>query len=212
MRRKRYFLPLCFIVITLFLLQACNLAVSSPGGLSPAILSQTPGIPSDTPQPLASPTETLTFTPTASPMPTLTLTLFFAPTATTTRQWSACPGIVINQTDTDAGDMLHILRCEDGFEYDLGPIAKGTYAVGPNDKFLIYVTFSGDVYGARIGDTHMLTLFDLKREHIFTVFNMGTEPDMLITFSDGALNYKLVLIERSYDQKRMYELPIHLTN
>jgi hypothetical protein len=108
--------------------------------------------------------------------------------------------------------MLHILRCEDGVEYDLGPLAKGGYAVGPNDKFLVYVTLDGIVYGSRIGEQRLLPLFNLRREHIFTVLNIGSEPDFVISFSDGDPSYKLVLVERNYDQKRMYELPREFTH
>jgi hypothetical protein len=205
-----YVLPLSFIVMTVFLLQACNLAVSSPGGLPPEVLSQTPGVPVAITFPPTF-TTTPTFTPTNTPMPTPTWTLFFERTATPTRQWSACPGIVITESDTDVGDKLHILRCEDEFEYELGPLAKGVYAVGPNDKFLIYITLSGMVYGTRIGESRLLPLFNLKREHIFTVFNIGTEPEFNISFSGGTPIYKLVLFEKSYSQKRTYDLPTHLT-
>jgi hypothetical protein len=201
---------LLFVVTTLFLLQACNLAVSNPGGVSPAVLSQTP--PSNTPTPFPSLTSTVTSAPSATPQPTITLTLFYDPTVTPTRQWSACPGIVVTQTDTDKGEMLHILRCEDNLEYDLGPLAKGTYAVGPNDKFLVYITVDGMVYGSRIGDRTMVALYNLKREKIFTVFNKGVTPNFVISFADDAPLYKLVLVEKNYNQKRPYDLPLRLTN
>jgi len=145
-------------------------------------------------------------------MPTITLTLFYDPTVTPTRQWSACPGIVVTQTDTDKGEMLHILRCEDNLEYDLGPLAKGMYAVGPNDKFLVYVTQDGMVYGSRIGERNLVVLFNLKREKIFTVFNKGVKPNFVISFADGNPLYKLVLTEKNFNQKHPYDLPLRLTN
>jgi len=209
MQIKRYFLPLFFIVIMISLLPACNLRISwTDETLPPTPLSDVSGTATSAP----SPTSTLTFTPAVTIQPTPTWTLFFAPTATPTEQWSACPGIVVTQTDTDAGEMLRILRCEDGFEYDLGPLAKGVYAVGPNDKFLVYVTVDGKVYGVRVGETRLVPLYNLKREHIFTVLNIGTEPDFIISFSGGDPSYKLVLVERNYDQKRMYELPREFTH
>jgi hypothetical protein len=124
----------------------------------------------------------------------------------------ACPGIVISVTDTKKGDILHILRCEDGFEYDLGPLAKGVYAVGPNDNFLVYVTIDGFVYASRIGDSSMYNLYDLENEHIFTVFNKGVLPDFKISFAGEGPNYKLVLLEKNYDQKRVYDLPPGITH
>ncbi len=208
--KKVKFLPtLFFILITLFLLQACNLAVSNPGGVSPAVLSQTP--PSNTPTPFPSLTSTVTSAPTITPQPTITLTLFYDPTVTATRQWSVCPGIVVTQTDTDKGEMLHILRCEDNLEYDLGPLAKGTFAVGPNEKFLIYITVDGMVYGSRIGENALIALYNLKREKIFTVFNLRLTPNFVISFVDNDPLYKLVLVEKNYNQKRPYELPLRLT-
>lgn len=207
MKIKRYFLPLSFIVT--FVLTACNLRIVwTDADLLPTPSSKVP----DTAAPLPSPTSTLTLTPAASIQPTPTWTLFFAPTVTPTKSWSACPGIVVTTTDTDGGDILHILRCEDGLEYDLGPLAKGVYAVGPNDKFLVYITIDGVVYGSQIGQLRMFPLFNLKREHIFTVLNIGSEPDFIITFSGGDPSYKLILVERNYDQKRMYELPRDFTH
>ena len=107
--------------------------------------------------------------------------------------------------------MLHILRCEDGFEYDLGPLAKGVYAVGPNDKFLVYVTSSGFIYAARIGDRYLNNLFNLGREHIFSVFNKKVAPDFKISFVGEEPIYRLILLERNYDQKRVYALPLRIT-
>jgi hypothetical protein len=209
MRSNSLFPRLLFLATLASLLYSCNLRVSvRNGNLSPTPLP----IPSATATPVASPTSTFTPFPTAPLLPTPTLTLFFAPTVTPTRQWSACPGIVVTQTDTDQGDMLHILRCEDGLEYDLGPLPSGVFAVGPNDKFLIYAGSNGIVYGSRIGEPHLFVLYNLVREHIFTVFNIGSDPDFKISFSDGDPVYKLVLVERNYDQKRMYDLPARLTH
>jgi hypothetical protein len=155
--------------------------------------------------------------PASSPEPILTPTstsispnnLFFDPTYATTTptlQWQGCPGIAVTLIDTDAGDMLHVLRCDDGWEHDFGPLAKGTYAIGPNDKFLVYVSFSGIIYDARIGEPYLYTLFNLKKEEIFTALNKGVEPDFQISFVGEAPNYRLVLLERKYDQKRVYNL------
>jgi len=107
--------------------------------------------------------------------------------------------------------MLHVLRCEDGLEYDLGPLAKGFYAVGPNDKFLVYVTIDGFVYASRIGDSYMYNLYDLAYEHIFTAFNKRITPDFDLSFVGERPNYKLILLEKNYDQKRVYDLPSRIT-
>lgn len=206
MRIKKYFFLLFFIAFTTSLLNACNLSVIKPeSNLSPTPSSETPVMP------VSSPTSTLTATLIPAIVPSATVTLFYNPTVTSTPQWSACPGIVITLTDTDKGDMLHILRCEDGLEYDLGPLAKGVYAVGPNNKFLVYVTNDGFIYATRIGDLYLKSLFNLGREHIFTVFNKRVAPDFKISFAGEGPIYRLVLLEKNYDQKRVYALPLRIT-
>lgn len=193
----------------MFLLNACNLDASKP----PVVISsEMPVIPAETVKPVSSPVPTLTSTPIPAIAPTFTLTLFFNPTFTPTPQWSVCPGIVITLTDTKKGDMLHVLRCDDGFEYDLGPLAKGVYAVGPNDKFLVYVTIDGIIYAAGIGNTRLYNLYNLRNEHIFTVFNKKVAPDFKISFAGEEPLYKLILLERNYHQQRDYELPSFITH
>jgi hypothetical protein len=212
MRIKKCFFLLFFITFTTSLLNACNLGVTKPeSNLPPTLSSEIPVIPENTVMPVSSPTSTLTATPFPAIAPSATVTLFYNPTITSTPQWSACPGIVITLTDTKKGDMLHILRCEDGLEYNLGPLAKGVYAVGPNDKFLVYVTLDGFIYAARIGDLVLNTLFSLGREHEFTVFNKRVTPDFKISFAGEAPIYRLVLLEKNYDQKRVYALPLRIT-
>jgi hypothetical protein len=190
MRDSNLFLRLLFLATLTPMLYSCNLRVSVRNQGAPPM---SPASPPETVTPFPSATSTFTPPPSDTPQPTPTLTLFFAPTFTPTRQWSACPGIVVTQTD-------------------LGPLADGTLAVGPNDKFLVYVTSGGIVYGSRIGEPYLYTLYNLAREHIFTVFNLGVAPDFKISFSDGDPVYKLILVERTYDQKRPYDLPARLTH
>jgi hypothetical protein len=215
MRVKKNIFVLFFIAIAMFLLNACSLPVTKTN------LNLTPNIPSIETAVMLTvtafyasvPTSTPTPMPSATVTPSPTLTLFvIVPTLTPTQQWLACPGIVVSVTDTKKGDMLHILRCEDGFEYDLGPLAKGVYAIGPNDKFLVYVTVDGFVYASRIGDPYLYNLYDLKNEHIYSVFNKRVTPDFKISFTGEWPLYKLVLLERNYDQKRVYDLPSGITH
>ncbi len=223
-------LVVCYAVASIFPLSACNLSVITPASNAPvALSSETPVVPVDTVTPAPSLTLTatfvssasLTFTPSFVTLPadftptTLTLlpsaTPLFTPTSTPTPQWSACPGIVVTRNDTKDGDILHILRCEDGLEYDLGPLAQGVYAVGPNDKFLVYVTVDGIIYAAKIGDKYPVAVFNLKTERIYTALNKKMNGDFKISFTGNELNYQLVLLERKYDQKRVYDLPVKIT-
>ena len=212
MQLKNHYLSVFFIIMGMFQLNACIFGISKDEtNMSPTLTNELPVIPTNTVTPAPSPTFTLTSTPLVTLLPSPTVTLIFAPTFTPTPQWSACPGIVITKTDTNKGDMLHILRCEDGLEYDLGPLAKGVYAVGPNEEFLVYVTSSGFIYAARIGDRYLNKLYDLGREHIYSVFNKKVAPDFKISFVGEEPFYRLVLLEKRYDQKRVYELPLRIT-
>ncbi|HMX18294.1 MAG TPA: hypothetical protein PKC52_03445 [Anaerolineales bacterium] len=209
MRIGKSSLFLVFALAVLTLPTACNLGVVQPEASPlPVAIVETPTfvIP-----PPVEPTATPTLIPTI--VPTATVTLFHSsiPTLTPTSQWTGCPGIVVKVDDTKKGDILNILRCDDGLEYQLGPLAKGVYAVGPNNNFLIYVSFDGIVYAARIGDRYLNPLYNLGREHIFTVFNKKVAPDFQLSFTGEGPIYRLVILEKNYDQKRMYELPIGLT-
>ena len=213
MRVKKDIFALFFIAATMFLLNACNFGIAKPDPKLTPNLSfiQTSVKLTVTAFYASLPTSTLTPTPSATFTPSPTTTLFVVPTLTPTQQWLACPGIVVTVTDTKKGDMLHILRCEDGLEYDLGPLAKGVYAVGPNDKFLVYVTIDGIIYASKIGDPYLYNLYNLRNEHIFTVFNKRVSPDFQISFAGESPLLKLVLLERNYDQKRVYALPSGFT-
>jgi hypothetical protein len=206
MKIKKYFPVLFFITIAASLLLSCNLSV--------AMASPTQQVTAtNTAMPVFSPSPTQTFTPTATitPLPTLVPLSLVIPTVTPAQQWVTCPGVIVSQSHTDKGEMLHIFRCEDELEYDLGPLAKGVFAVGPNNKFLVYIASSGIVYATRIGDLHFFVLYNLVKEHIFTVFNKGVAPDFDVSFSGGTPIYRLILLEKNYDQKRMYILPTRLT-
>ena len=211
MRIKKNFF-MFFITVVIFLLNACSPGAPEPdSGLSPINSVETAVAFTLTARSASLPTSTLTPTASVTPMPSPTTTLLFAPTVTPTQQWLGCPGIVITVTDTKKGDKLHILRCEDGLEYDLGPLAKGVYAVGPNDKFLVYVTVDGFIYASKIGEPYLYNLFDLAHEHIYTVFNKKVAPDFKISFAGEWPFINLVLLERNYDQKRVYQLPSWIT-
>jgi hypothetical protein len=209
---KKYFHILFFIIAAVFLFSACNLGVAKPdANLPPTLSIETSVMLTVTAMSVSSPTSTFTPTPAITLTPSPTTTLFFAPTVTSTQRWTGCPGIVITPTKTDVGNILHILRCEDGLEYDLGPLANGSYAVGPNDKFLVYISFDGIIYIARIGERYLKPVFSLRREKIFTVFIIGDDPDFEISFVGDAPKYKLILLEKKYYQKRDYGLPADYT-
>jgi hypothetical protein len=203
--RYKQNLILAFL-INAFLLGACNLAVVTPTS-TPAPFSPTPVVTGT-----ATPFLTLTpiFFPSATPtQPTATLTLFFAPTATATPSWESCP-LIITRNDTSAGDVLHIRQCDENLEYDLGPFAKGAYAVSPNMKFIVYVTDNGMLYAAKFGSEYLSVIANLEKERFFVGVNKRVPVQFLLTFTGEAPYYKLVLFEKKFAQKKIYDIPIKL--
>jgi len=175
--------------------QQAALNISGADDTAAAILSSTP-------------TGTVTITPT--PVPSPTNTPIFPPTATATRiPWSACPGIVIHVTDTRKGDLLHVLRCEDGLEYDLGPLPKGVFAVSPDDRYLVYAGQDGVIYAAPIGSTALTVIRRTGRE--FYTFGQDMAPIYKLSFS-GESPYVLEVYEARFGQNLPIRMPGWLTN
>jgi hypothetical protein len=149
---------------------------------------------------------TLTITPTIGSSPTPTF-FYTVPTRTATLiPWTQCPGIVVTVNDTEQGDILHVLRCEDGFEYDMGPLTKGAFAVSPDNKYLVYAGVNGILYAARIGDPALYTVMDLKKEGPFVTFGKKVPPIFKLTFN-GAGPYVLEVYESRYGQNFPVNMP-----
>ena len=154
---------------------------------------------------------TLTITPTVGPSPTAT-DFVIIPTATATViPWTQCPGIVVTVNDTEKGDILHIKRCEDGFEYDIGPLTKGAFAVSPDNKYLVYAGVNGILYGAKIGDTTLYTIKNLKKEGPFVTFGKKVTPIFRLKFVGDAPPYVLDVYEAQYLQNFPVRMPSWLS-
>ena len=182
-----------------FLLTFGQRAAENIAGVSETLTS----MPSQTftPVPL-----TFTITPTAGPSPTPT---FFhtIPTATATLiPWTQCPGIVITVNDTEQGDILHVLRCEDGYEYDIGPLTKGAFAVSPDDRYLVYAGVNGILYVAKIGDASLYTIMNLRKEGPFITFGKKVPPIFQLSFN-GTGPYVLEIYESRYGQNFPVQMP-----
>ena len=148
-------------------------------------------------------TSTSTITPTFTPIPTSTY--YFPPTATATKiPWTSCPGIVITVTDTKDGDILHVLRCADGLEYDIGPLTKGVYAVSPDDKYLVYCGLNGVLYAARIGTPNLTVIKKVNK--LFYTFGRDMDPIFELTFNSDNPGV-LEIYEKRYGQNLPIGMP-----
>ncbi len=92
----------------------------------------------------------------------------------------------------------------------MGPIARGAYAVGPNDRFLIYVSNSGFVYGLRLGNPHFIRLENLK--HTLIASDRNAEPSITLDFVQAEYLLVVLIHEGAYGQTIPLPLPRTLTN
>jgi hypothetical protein len=107
-------------------------------------------------------------------------------------------------TDTSAGNLVHILRCSDGYEYDIGPLTRGVYAISPDDRYFVYVDMNGIVYAARIGDATLTVIRKTRRE--FFTFGKDMDPIYQLSFA-GEAPYVLELYEARYGQNLPVRMP-----
>jgi len=153
---------------------------------------------------------TSTITQTSTPNPTSTSFFAFAPTATETKiPWTSCPGIVISVTDTLKGDFVHVLRCTDGLEYEIGPLTKGVYAVSPDDKYWVYCSLDGVLYAARIGSSTLSVIKKINKD--FYTFGRDMAPIFVLKFNAENPNV-LEIHEKRYVQKMLITMPGWLSN
>jgi len=117
--------------------------------------------------------------------------------------------LTITKETADKGDYLMILGGEDNLNYKLGPLAKGVYAIGPNNQFLAYVTNDGKVYAARIGESIFITIGQLKG--IFSAINRQVDPFYEISFDHNGSNYLLIIREERFGQKVILVIPRNIS-
>jgi hypothetical protein len=105
---------------------------------------------------------------------------------------TACSGIAITDRKTSSGIYLTVSRCEDDLQYELGPLALGAYAVGPNEEFLVYCSYDGSVYAAKIGEPKLVFLKSIKRDLNQVFLQQPGEPGLGLSFI-GDYPYSVVV-------------------
>ena len=177
--------PLFVISIILVFVLACQTLMSGVNGTDvPAVTLEVPT------QALESPT--LAALPTSTPAPTDTP----APA-----QPDCSTGVILTTRDTTKGEYLEV--CANGSTYEIGPLAKGAYAVGPNNKFFVYCANNGLVYAVRVGDTKLQPIGDVKD---FSAIIRNDVPLFEIEFI-GAGPYKVTIRETNYKQNSTFTIP-----
>jgi len=164
-------------------------------------------IETSTPLPLPMPTKqvTLPYLPTLPPV-TATIPLVIIGTLTPTPIPST---VTVTVDTTQKGDYLNISRSSDNLKYRLGPVASGTYAIGPNDKFLIYCTNDGNVYAAKLGAQYLTLIGDVK---IFTAVQRDAPPNFQLVIFMNNNRYKVDVRESRFNQNEVFVIPGKFTN
>ncbi len=108
------------------------------------------------------------------------------------------------------GDYLTVTGGDQNYNYRLGPLAKGSYAVGPNGKFLVYLTNDGFVYAARVGNLTFVRINNLRRK--FSATNKNIKPGFKLSFIQTEYAYYLVIVEEIYKQQISLILPREITH
>lgn len=127
------------------------------------------------------------------------------PNATSAVQFNCTTGLEITVDGTAKGSILKI--CAHDEQYQLGPIAKGVYTVGPNGQFFVYCTDSGYVYAARAGDKKLTSIGDVKS---FYILKQGDDPDLTLEIV-GDQPYSVVVHENKGSQNETLPIPPYIT-
>jgi Tol biopolymer transport system component len=114
-------------------------------------------------------------------------------------------GVVITSSETPKGQQLDI--CAFGDKYQIAALAKGSYAVGPNNKFFVYATNGGEVYAVRIGQTNFQKIGSIK--DFFRIRN-GEIPKLEFTFEEDQ-SYKVTIRETESNEKQTFAIPNYIS-
>jgi hypothetical protein len=177
---------------------------SPPPGMSQENISGTPGIPAS-----AQPVPSEIVIPEVPPLPADPIPTFSLPAGQVTSTLPSVSKISIREEITPKGITLIVTGSDDISEYRFGPLARGAYAVGPNDRFLVYITNSGQVYAIKFGESSFVRIANLRRS--FTAIIKNTDPAYRLSFYDSGLAVTLIISEENYGQTVPVILPRAVT-
>jgi hypothetical protein len=167
----------------------------------------TPLPPRANSSPSVSPTPFVSPTPTAeSPSLDRTPVASSALTNSSSSNQLVCMDVYITVSHTSKGDYLQI--CTDSEKYEVGPLAKGAYAMGPNGNFFVYCTNNGYVYAARVGATNLSSIGNVKD---FSIIRRGVAPQLEFKFF-GDNPYRVQIRELIMNQNKTLALPSYITS
>ena len=118
-----------------------------------------------------------------------------------------CSTLTITVLDTPKGDYYQI--CDEGIEYyEVGPLEKGDYAIGPNNKFFVYSSNSGQVYAARVGSKTLKLIGDIST---FSMIIQDKAPEFEFEFF-GDHPYSVQIYEKTFQEfSDVLSIPRYIT-
>ena len=148
-------------------------------------------------------TATLASSPSTSIAPLPTVTAVWTPTSLPASR------VTVTEERTERGLYLYMEDAAGQPAGRLGPLARGKYAVGPNDQFLVYVTQDGMVLALTIGKPTFTRIANLKRT--LSTAARGVDPEYELAFHDSGYAFTLIIRERVFGQTTSVILPRSLT-
>lgn len=125
-------------------------------------------------------------------------------TPTAIANQAPCTNVTITVTDTNNGDIIHI-QCSN-WVYDTPLLAKGVYAVDPDNKFFVYCSNSGDVYMMRIGDTSLSSIENIQKK--MPAFQTGYVSLSLSIIEDSTHHHFVKILDQNSGQDTTVKVPL----
>jgi hypothetical protein len=197
---------LLFIVLGYFLVKQnrllrSNIASTTATGLIAAYLPSATLSPSFTPTKIIpSLTAVTAYPPSLTPI---------TPTLGPRSIWPPSTNFNIDERLTNQGMFLTIKSNLSGEIYQLGPLARGDYAIGPSDRYLVYITFSGQLMAIRLGQDTFTSVKNMAR--LYTAIAKKIVPSFSFSFYDNGFSVTVIVTENHYGQDIPVILPRSVT-
>lgn len=123
--------------------------------------------------------------------------------------WPPSTNFNIDERLTNQGMFLTIENNLSGEIYELGPLARGDYAIGPSDRYLVYITFSGQLMAIRLGQDTFTSVKNMAR--LYTAIAKKIVPSFSFSFYDNGFSVTVIVTENHYGQDIPVILPRSVT-
>ncbi|HEX8992546.1 MAG TPA: hypothetical protein VF784_12780 [Anaerolineales bacterium] len=104
----------------------------------------------------------------------------------------------------------HFLEfCVGAKRYTYGALEEGVYAMGPRAAYFVYVSNSGYIFAARVGDPALTAVGDVR--NFIAIRTVGMVPEFLIRFIPS--HPELVqIVEQHFHEDETFTLPSRITS